>query len=113
MTEAKMQAEIVKYLQSEGVFSHSIPNEAYGRSVVAQMQLVSMGMRPGAADLVVWFPATPKGEGVTVGYLEVKTAKGKQSPSQVKFQKRCEKAGVFYAVVRSVEDVEKILRRRW
>jgi hypothetical protein len=75
------------------------------------MQMVSMGLRPGVADLVVWWPAVG---GVEVGYVEVKTETGKQSDRQRRFQERCEEAGVPYMVVRSIDDVklELAVRRR-
>lgn len=41
--------------------------------------------------------------------LEVKTPKTKQSERQVEFEKNCIKAGGQYHVVRSIDDVEKIL----
>jgi hypothetical protein len=40
--------------------------------------------------------------------LECKSDKGKQSESQIKFQKGCIDAGGTYAVVRSIDDVQAI-----
>lgn len=108
MNEATIQCEIVKYLQSLGIFCHSVPNEAGGRSAMMQMQLISMGLRPGVGDLIVWW-RLPTG-GTRLGYLEIKTATGKQSEYQVKFEKRCHNAGVGYAVCRSVADVKEYMR---
>lgn len=106
--EGCIQADVVKYLQSQKVFCHSVPNEAAGRSAVMQMQLISMGLRPGVADLVIWWP-TPVG--IRLGYLELKNEKGQQSDAQLKFEKRCCEAHVSYDVVRSVDDVERLLRQ--
>jgi len=106
MNESKIQAAIVQYLQSKKIFFHSVPNEAAGRNKVAQMQLVTMGLRAGVADLVVWWPCK---EGVSIGYLEVKTSTGVLSPRQKKFLDRCRDTGIRYDVARSVEDVEKML----
>lgn len=100
--ESKIQAAIVKHLSAEGIFCHSVPNEAAGSNRIRQGQMITMGLRPGVADLVVWLP-----EGIA--YVEVKTATGRQSPAQVRFQERCERAGIRYYLVRSVEDVQKIL----
>jgi hypothetical protein len=102
-TEAKIQAEIVEYLSGQEIFCHSVPNEGAGKDKLRTMQMITMGLRPGTADLVVWLPW---GE---IGYLEVKTEIGKLSENQRRFKKRCEENGMFYAVVRSVEDVQKIL----
>ena len=99
--EAKLQSLIVKALRSSGIFCHGVFNEAGQGSAVKQGQYISMGLYPGVADLVVWLP------GVRIGYMEVKTATGKQSPGQVKFQARCEASGVPYVVVRSVDEALK------
>lgn len=42
--------------------------------------------------------------------LEVKTDKGKQEPDQIEWQAKLERAGGTYAVVRSWEDTEKIIK---
>ena len=102
-TEAKIQAEIVEYLSGKGIFCHSVPNEGAGTDKLRTMRMITMGLRPGTADLVVWFP------GRVIGYLEVKTETGQLSENQRRFKRRCEENGVFYAVVRSVEDVQQIL----
>lgn len=41
--------------------------------------------------------------------FEVKSAKGKQRDSQIAFQKRWEKAGGRYYIVRSIEDVQQAM----
>lgn len=101
--EDRIQSDIVRYLRNEGIFCHSVPNEGAGRNnAIRTSQLVTMGLFPGVADLVVWWP-----DGI--GYLEVKTEKGRQSDRQRHFQEMCESHGIPYAVVRSVEDVRGIL----
>ena len=42
--------------------------------------------------------------------VEVKSATGRQSPAQREFQRKWERAGGFYLLVRSVEDLRKGLR---
>lgn len=101
--EAKIQADIVHYLSEKNIFCHSVPNEGSGPDKMRTMRMITMGLRPGTADLVVWLPW---GE---IGYLEVKTQTGKLSDTQQRFKKRCEDHGVFYAVVKSVDDVQAIL----
>jgi len=44
-----------------------------------------------------------------VVYLEVKTAKGTLSDNQKKFQAQCLTDGIPYWVIRSVEDLDKLL----
>ena len=102
--EDRIQAEIVRYLRSRGIFCHSVPNEGAGRNnAVRTAQLVTTGLFPGVGDLVVWWP---KG----IGYLEVKTATGRQSERQKHFQEMCENNNIPYAVVRSVEDVQTYMK---
>lgn len=70
-----------------------------------------LGARAGTPDLCIVF------QGGRLLWLEVKTAKGKLSPSQREFRGECYRLEIPYAVVRSVEDVEKALRiygeREW
>jgi hypothetical protein len=77
--EAKLQAEIVKALRAADYWCHSVPNDAAGSNAIRQGQQITMGLFPGVADLVVWLP------GGRIGYMEVKTATGKQSTVQVEF----------------------------
>lgn len=107
--EARIQADIMQYLQSNGIFAHSVPNEGAAGNRVRTMQLMSMGLRPGVGDLVVWWHDASMR--IRIGYLEVKNEMGRQSDSQRRFQRRCESAGVDYAVVRSVADVQEYMRR--
>lgn len=105
--ESVIQAGICRTLQEAGVFFFSIPNEGAGDDRRRQMTMMAMGLRPGVADLCVWWP---KEDGlVTIGFLEVKTRNGRQSTSQRKFEMLCRIRGVPYSVVRSVEDVEVML----
>ena|SRR5271163_478836 len=69
----------------------------------------------GMADILCTPTAWVTINGVTFGrisvvWIEVKTAKGKQSPAQVAFQKEVESEGHGYVVARSIEDVDNYLR---
>lgn len=93
------------------MFCHSVPNEGAGKDgAIRTARLVGMGMRAGVADLVVWWPALSGG--TDVGYVEVKTADGRQSERQRAFQAKCAEHGVPYMVARSVADVKNELERR-
>ena len=105
-TEAKIQTQIVQYLQSLGIWFCSIPNEAAGSgpSVKIRMSnLIAMGLRSGAPDLLAFLP------GGRLLCLEIKATNGTQSQTQKDFQSRLENLGFEYYIVRSVEDVEKII----
>jgi hypothetical protein len=99
--ESKIQYKICQWLQEKGYYFFAVPNEANGRSAVQQMQQVSMGLRAGAADLVIVLPGS-------VLFVEVKAEKGTQSDKQKKFQERVESLGHRYVVVRSVDEVEAL-----
>ena len=107
--EDRIQAEIVKFLRNQGIFVHSVPNEGAGRNgAIRTAQLITMGLYPGVGDLVVWWNTA---NGVRIGYLEVKTATGRQSDRQRHFQDLCESHGIPYHVVRSVEDVREYMEK--
>lgn len=103
MIESKIQAEIVQFLQSKGLFFFSIPNEAAGKNYKIMPILKSMGLRSGVADLVVML------QGGNPLFLEVKSPKGKQSENQIFFEKKCIELGYKYRIARSINDVEKML----
>ena len=103
--ESKIQAEIVKYLQSEKIWFCSCPNEAAGKDAAIRMsQLKTLGLRSGAPDLLVFLPNR-------LVCLEVKSQTGTQSPAQIHFQGKLEELNFEYYVVRSVDDVKKALGR--
>ncbi len=63
------------------------------------------GMRGGAADLCLLLP-----DG-SVAFIEVKAKRGRQSPVQRDFEARCNRIGVPYAVVRSVDEALAFLQQ--
>lgn len=77
---------------------HSIPNESK-RSAKQGADLKAMGLRPGVADyLVMWAVA---GGCQKAFYIEFKSAKGKQSDTQLDFEKDVNRIGALYAVCRT------------
>ena len=105
--ESKIQSEICKRLQDEGIFFHSVPNEAAGRDKIRQSLMVSMGLRKGVGDLIVWLPVS-KNE-IKISYIEIKSEKGKQSEQQIAFENLCNYYKVPYMVVRSVEEIDELI----
>lgn len=106
--ESKIQHEIVKYLQKErrDIYFFSVPNEAAGKGKGAQIrmsQLKSMGLRSGVSDLILLLPGS-----ITL-FIEVKTVKGIQSDKQKRFEIKVNERGFNYFLVRSLEDLKKVL----
>lgn len=103
--EESIQRQIVQYLELMGIFFFSVPNEnaGGGKGAMIRMQMYrAMGLRPGVSDLVVILPSR-------IVFLEVKTATGRQSEHQRRFEARVKELGFEYYVVRSVDDVSKVL----
>lgn len=100
--EDRIQYEIVKELQSRGVYFFSVTNDAGGRSVQAMARAKSMGLRAGVSDMVLVLSGK-------VIFLEVKTATGTTSHLQDVFRDRVTELGHRYVVVRSVKEVIDLL----
>ena len=77
----------------------AVPNGG-ARSAVTGAILKAEGVVAGVADLLLLVPNS-KYHGLC---LELKTAKGRQSPSQRQWQQAVEAQGYKYVVVRSFED---------
>ena len=99
--EGKIQLAILKHLRSKGVFCWRAQPHTYNSKL--GMHISSPYNMPGQPDIIAILPG-----GIFCG-IEVKTLKGKQSPDQILFQKRLERAGGVYIVARSIEDVDKLL----
>lgn len=98
MSEAHIQSEIVAALRKiPGCICFSVPNEAAGNNASRQMSMVRTGLYPGVSDLIAIYRSK-------VYFLEVKTATGKQSPRQIRFQEAVTSQNLTYRVVRSVAE---------
>lgn len=100
--EHNIQVGIVQYLRLRGFEVFAIPNGGR-RDAVTGAKLKAEGVSAGVADLIILLPIG------NVLFVEVKTAKGRQSPEQKAFQERVEKLGFNYVIWRSVEDAEKFI----
>lgn len=92
----------------------AVPNGG-ARSKATAGKLKAEGVVPGVADLILLVPKSntyiySAGE-MTLSYhalcIEMKTAKGRQSPEQKEWQAKVEGEGYRYAVCRSLEDFIK------
>lgn len=101
--ESILQSEIVQLLQLHRIEFFAVPNERK-QSVQSAMRFKAMGVKSGVPDLVL-MGKEGKGYG-----MEVKTPTGVQSPKQIQFQEKCFRLGWGYAVVRSLDDVLRVIR---
>ena len=112
--EHNIQAACVRwfayqYPQYKGLL-FAIPNGSY-RTKATAGKLKAEGVVPGVADLVLLVPKCVKAHDDEGWYntihalcIEMKTAKGRQSPEQKEWQARVEKMGYEYAVCRSLDE---------
>lgn len=100
MTESTIQRNIKLYLTRQGfeVFRINV-----GKFKLNDGRWFSTGAPVGFSDLF----AIKEGKAY---FFEVKTAKGKASREQLNFLDQMRKKGCMAEIVRSVEDVEKIIK---
>jgi len=103
LTESTIQQQICDYLSIRGYFYFSVPNEHYNISHGQRTTLKKMGLTPGIPDLCVCL------RGGRIIFLEVKTSTGNLTNSQPFIHEALRKLDHTVYVVRSVEDVIKIM----
>ena len=100
--EHDIQTDIIQYLRLNRIFVFSVPNGGL-RNLKTAAFLKKEGATAGVSDLIVLL----RGE---VVFVEVKTAKGRQTPEQKKFQEAVELLGFRYLLWRSLDDAIKFVR---
>ena len=79
----------------------SIPNGGL-RDKMTAITLKATGLYKGAADLLVVYRGW-------VGFVELKTEVGIQSPSQRQFEAHCIEAGIPYRLVRTLAEFQQLI----
>lgn len=110
-SENKIQSEIVMWFHNNYCLDihdpqhviFSVPNE--GQNAKEQMYKKALGLLSGVSDLIVLLNGK-------ILFIECKDQHGKQRDSQINFQKRIEKLGFEYHIVRSLEDFKKIISQK-
>lgn len=106
MKESDIQSGIIDYLQileNQGkLFFQRTNNNPVYDPIGKKFRSLAKGQKKGFPDILVLK------SGRCIG-LEVKTSTGKQSKEQKEIQKHFEKQVFEYYVVRSIEDVKKII----
>ena len=105
--EHKLQVAICKWLDWKHEFYYfAIPNGGARHRLVA-IKLKMEGAKAGVADMF-WMVFNKKWNGL---FVEVKIDKGSQQPNQKAFQAIALAHGYYYAIVRSIEDCEELIKR--
>jgi len=106
-SEHDLQAQALEYIRLKarpGIFAFAIPNAAK-RSLRTAARLKREGMMSGVADVCVLL------DNGRTGWLEFKTAKGRQSVAQQNFEARCLNLAHQYELCRDLDDVIAVLWR--
>jgi hypothetical protein len=73
------------------------------RNPIEAANLKRQGVRAGVADLCVILPER-------VGFIEVKTARGRMSPAQQEFADLCKQYAIPHCIARSIDDAITAVR---
>lgn len=84
---------------------HHSPNGGK-RNLIEAAKFKAMGTRRGFPDIVLLYPS----KGYHALFIELKTEKGRQSPSQREWQKNIEQYNYKYAICRSLDDFIKTIK---
>lgn len=107
MNENQLQQSIYLWYQNTYVINDkrcmilSIPNGGL-RDKMTAITLKATGLYKGAADLLVVFRGW-------VGFVELKTEVGIQSPAQRLFEAHCIEAGIPYRLVRTLAEFQQLI----
>ena len=105
--EHKLQVAICKWLDfTQDFYYYAIANGGARHRLVA-IKLKMEGVKAGVADMF-WMISNNNWKGL---FVEVKIEKGSQQTNQKAFQAIALSHGYYYAVVRSIEDCEELLRK--
>lgn len=102
--ELKLQAQCFQWhwntYPEERYLLHANNNNSV--NAIKGNQNRSIGVVAGVADMEYY-------RGGKVVFIELKHGNGRQSDKQIKFQKRVEAEGIRYAIVRTLEEFQKLI----
>lgn len=107
MTESQIQGTILDYLAARGILAFRQNSGAAVSQYNGKTRMIRYGVK-GMADVLA-FPILDYGPHPL--WLEIKTEKGRQSVFQASFEHQVREHMHTYAIVRSVDDVEALLKR--
>lgn len=98
MNESEIQSTVCEYLARKKHFFSRINNIPVYDSKRKVFRALPKYTRKGFPDIMVLWQGYPV-------FLEIKAPKGRQSPEQKEFQADCEKQGIEYHIIKSLDDV--------
>ena len=101
MSETEIQRTVCDYLARKKHFFSRVNNIPVFDPKRKVYRALPKYTRKGFPDIIVFWNGFPV-------CLEIKAPKGKQSPDQKDFQADCEKQGIEYHLIKSLDDVIKI-----
>jgi hypothetical protein len=104
-SEHQLQSALCNYLDlslKRDLDYFAIPNGGL-RNIRVAASLKAEGVKRGVPDICIMLPYG------RVGWMELKTTKGRQSLEQKGFEARCARIGHPYALVRSIDDAQAAL----
>ena len=100
--EKEIQKACLDYLALKGIFAFKIYNGGiYKKATGSYIKAQTLGV----PDIIAHWPLD------TITYFEIKSKTGRQSKDQKAFQSQCEADEVRYFIIRSLDDLEKVLER--
>jgi hypothetical protein len=100
LNEHRLQVMVMEHLRLRAVkdaYWFAVPNAAR-RSLGLAARMKKEGMRAGVADICIML------SGGRAVWVEMKTAKGRQTGQQAEFQKTCEALGHPYILAHSIDE---------
>lgn len=113
-SEFQIHASIVAYLRQmarpDVQWWHTSNGEIRDKRTGAKLK--AMGQRPGAPDLTFRWRARWSLDCLTECLdMEIKTSSGKQSDTQIEWQKAAQETGTHYCIVRSLDEAVDVFER--
>ena len=103
--ESAIQSAIEQYLRLMENLGHLVYQKNNSGGALGQSGRFIRFGKAGAPDFLIYLSG-----GVCV-HLEVKNEKGRMSPNQLEYQAKVEKLGHRYCLVRSVDEVENLIKQ--
>ncbi len=100
MLEKDIQLQILKYLRAIGAYAGKTKTVGIKRGRVFCFDPYTFR---GFPDISGFYKDK-------LFFIEVKSATGKQSYEQILFEQHCQKAGIIYILVHSVDDVISVIK---